>query len=361
MTPRQIRCAALAVALVLFPGCTKLWKKSSSAETSDSAQPRTLNLYIWAEYTSPTLLAAFEKKTGIKVVESNFASNEEMLAKLQAGVTGYDVIVPSDYMVAVMIKLGLLAPLEKERIPNLKNLDKKLLGKPYDPENRFSLPYSWSTTGIAVNRDLFKDPVTGWDTVFSDAKVAGRVSMLDDVREVMGAALKFQGQSLNSRDEKALADARDLLLKSKHRFKAFNSTPIDLIASGEIMLAQMYSGEALIAARDSGKPIEFVIPKEGATIAIENLVVPTSSSRKAEAMEFINFLFEETSNIDFVTRVLSGPVVAGIRVKLPPEVGANMSLFPDDATLKNCEMMEDLGETTATYDRIWSEFKAAGH
>jgi spermidine/putrescine transport system substrate-binding protein len=352
----------LVATTVLLSGCTKFWKKSESTpQASSSAAGRTMNLYIWAEYTSPTLLEAFEKKTGIKVVESNFASNEEMLAKLQAGVTGYDVIVPSDYMVAVMIKLGMLAPLDKDKIPNSKNLDPKLLGKPYDPENRYSLPYSWSTTGIAVNRLLYKNPVDGWSAVFSDPAAAGRVSMLDDVREVVGAALKFQGHTLNSRSDKELAEAKDLLMKSKGRFKAFNSTPVDLISSGEIFLAQMYSGEALVAARDSGKPIEFVIPKEGATIAIENVVIPNSSTRKPEATEFINFLFEESSNIDFVTRVLSGPVVAGIREKLPADVAGNPGLFPDEATLKNCEMMEDLGDFTAAYDRIWSEFKAAGH
>lgn len=352
----------LAVAFV-FSGCTKFWNKSESSEkeAAQPAQEKVLNLYIWAEYTSPTLLEAFTKKTGIRINESNFSSNEELLAKLQAGVTGYDVIVPSDYMISVMNKLGLLEEINKTVIPNIKNLDPQWLAKPYDPENKYSLPYAWSITGIAVNTAMYKEPVTGWKDLLEPNAAAGRISMLDDVREVLGATLKYQGKSLNSKSADQLNLARNQLIKSKKNFKAFNSTPGDLIASGEVFLAQMYSGEALVAARDSGKPIKFIIPVEGATLAIDNLAVLKTAAHKDAAWEFINFLFEASSNIDFVTRTLAGPVVAGIREQLPENVRSNPSLFPSEAELKNCEMMEDLGETTATYDRIWSELKAASH
>jgi spermidine/putrescine-binding protein len=346
-----------------FSGCTKFSKpKESPSEAKEqTTNSKTLNLYIWSEYTSPSVLEAFTKKTGIKVNESNYASNEEMLAKIQSGAAGYDIVVPSDYMVSVMAKLDLLAEIDKTMIPNIKNLDGKFLGKPFDPENKYSLPYAWGTTGIAVNKALYLEPVTSWESLFVENKAKGRIAMLDDVREVLGAALKFGGKSLNSKSEADLTTAKDTLMKAKKHVKAFNSTPAEMLTSGEVFMAQMYSSEALVAARDSGRPIEFVVPKEGSTLAIDSIAVLKSAKHKAEAWAFINFIFEMSSNADLVTRLLTGPVVSGIQEQLPADLKSNKCLFPSASELTTFEMMEDLGDATLLYDRIWSEFKSSSH
>lgn len=152
---------------------------------------------------------------------TNFASNEELLAKMQAGATGYDVIVPSDYMVAVMIKLGLLEPLKRSEIPRWEGLDPQFLGKEFDPQNTYSVPYGWATTGIAYNRKHFPEGIKSWKEFFENPKLKGHIGLLDDTREVFGAALKLKGQSLNSTDEKQLKEAQLYLIKNKGQIKAY--------------------------------------------------------------------------------------------------------------------------------------------
>jgi spermidine/putrescine transport system substrate-binding protein len=359
---KNIIITCLILTSAMTSGCTKFSKsKDSSKSKADAPSSKTLNLYIWSEYTSPTVLEAFTKKTGIKVNEANYASNEEMLAKIQSGASGYDIVVPSDYMVSVMKKLELLAEIDKSAVPNIKNLDPKFLGKNFDPENKYSFPYAWGTTGIAVNKALYTEPVTGWDALFTETKASGRIAMLDDVREALGAALKFEGKSLNSKTDAELASAKQILLKAKKHLKAFNSTPADMITSGEVVMAQMYSAEALVAARDSGRLIEFVLPKEGAAMAIDSIAVLKSAKNKPEAWAFINFIFEISSNADLVTRLLTGPVVNGVQDQLPADIKNHKGLFPSELELKAFEMMEDLGDATTQYDRLWSEIKSSSH
>jgi spermidine/putrescine-binding protein len=168
--------------------------------------------------------------------------------------------------------------------------------------------------------------------------------MLDDVREALAAALKFEGKSLNSKTEAELNSAKQNLLKAKKHLKAFNSTPADMITSGEVFIAQMYSAEALVAARDSGRPIDFIVPKEGSAMAIDSIAVLKSAKNKKEAWAFIDFIFEINSNADLVTRLLTGPVVSGVQDHVPADIKNRKGLFPSDMELKTFEMMEDLIE-----------------
>lgn len=361
----KISTLLLALAAV---ACTKNKAPEPAATASRLAPPaapapaeQTVNLYIWANYTSKELLDEFTKKTGIKVQESNFGSNEELLAKLQAGGTGFDVAVPSDYMVAVMNKLQLLETLDKAKIPNAQNLDPQFLGKDFDAGNAVSLPYAWSITGIAVNRDAYKEPVTSWADLFQNDKAKGKISLLDDVRECLGAALKLQGASLNSTDPAALSKAKELLIAAKKNVKAFNSSPIDQIKSGDVALAHMYSQEANLAARDSGGKVAFVVPKEGATMAIDNMVILKSAPHKEQAYKLMNFLLEAKVNADFVQRTLAGPVLTATKAALPPALQASPVLYPQPDIVAKFEMMKDLGDTTTLYDRIWSEVKVSSH
>ena len=357
---RLLLTGLVAIAL---SSCTLFKKRQdagSAALTGGKSDP-VLNLYIWADYTSPQIIEEFTRRTGIKVRVSNYASNEELMAKLQAGAIGYDLVLPTDYMVPAMIKLGMVRELDKSKIPNLRKVDSKFLGKDFDPDNKWSLPYAWTITGIGVNTAAYPAPVTSWEDLLRNDKIKDRATVLDDFREAIGAALKLNGASLNSRDPKELAQAKSTLIATKPRLKAFNASPASLLASGEVAMAHIYSGEALVAARDSGKAINFIIPKEGGTLAIDNMVIPIGATHIEAAYQFINYLYDPSTNADFVRRMMYGPVVIGTRALLPIELQRHPILFPQAEALSHCETMKDLGEATSSYDRIWSEIKASGH
>jgi spermidine/putrescine transport system substrate-binding protein len=350
--------AVLAILLFALSACTKKTADNAGAPAQSGA--RIVNLAIWSNYVSPELLAEFEKKTGIKVQVSNYSSNEELLAKLQAGASGYDVAVPSDYMVFAMTKLGLIRELDYTQLPNAKSLDAKFLKKPYDPQNKFSVPYDWGTTGIAVNRSLYKGEIKGWKSLFGNADLAGKFSLLDDVRETLGAALKAQGFSLNSKNPEELAKAKELLLKNRNKVKAFTSEPMMPLTNGETAVAHAYLSDALQARRATGGKIEYVIPEEGSTLWIDNLVVPTGVQHLKEAHAFINFLLEAKSNVSTVMNVFVAPANKDAFALLPKDFQSNTMLFPPASVLAKSEMIQDLGETLAVWDRIWTEVKAGG-
>ncbi len=341
--------------------CTQQSKQPSSTDNlaaQPAPQSRVVNLAIWSNYLAPDLFTQFEKKTGIKIQLSNYSSNEELLAKLQAGASGYDVAVPSDYMIFVMAKLGLLQDLDFSQLPNSKSLDPNFLKKPYDPQNQYSVPYNWGTTGIAINRTLYSGEVKGWKDLFEKPDLAGKFSLLDDAREVLGAALKAQGYSLNSKNPSELMKAKDLLLKARSRIKAFTSEPKMPLINGEIAVTHVYMSDALQARRTTGGKIDYLVPEEGGTLWIDNLVIPKGARNIKEAHEFINFLIEAKSNVSTVTNILVAPANKLAFALLPKELQNDRMLFPTPATLAKCEMIQDLGESLVVWDRIWTEIKA---
>jgi spermidine/putrescine transport system substrate-binding protein len=352
--------AFISISLAVSAGCTKKSEAPAPGAGSEGSTSggRVVNLAIWSNYVSPELLAEFEKKTGIKVQVANYSSNEELLAKLQAGASGYDVAVPSDYMVFAMIKLGLIRELDYTQLPNAKSLDPRYLKKPYDSENKFSLPYDWGTTGIAVNRTLYKGEIKGWKSLFSNPDLAGKFTLLDDVRETIGAALKAQGFSINTKNPEELAKAKALLIKNRGRIKAFTSEPMMPLVNGETAVAHAYLSDALQARKQTGGKIEYIIPEEGGTLWIDNLVIPTGSQHLKEAHAFINFLLEPSSNVSTVKSVFVAPANKDAFALLPKDFQSNTMLFPPAKILEKCEMIQDLGDALAQWDRIWTEVKA---
>lgn len=322
-------------------------------------QARIVNLAIWSNYISPELLAEFEKKTGIAVRVSNYSSNEELLAKLQAGASGYDIVVPSDYMVFAMTKLGLLRELDFSLIPNSAGVSQKLLKKAYDPQNKYSIPYDWGTTGVAVNRTLYSGELKSWKDLFEKDDLSGKLSLLDDAREVIGAALRSVGYSLNSKNPEELNQAKEVLLKARKRVKAFTSEPLMPLVSGEIAVAQIFTSDALQARKARNGQIDYLIPDEGGTLWIDNLVIPKTAGHPAEAHALINFLLEPSVNAALVRTVWVSPAVESSISLLPKEIQENKMLFPPDSILAKCEMVEDIGEALVLWDRIWTEVKAS--
>ena len=316
----------------------------------------TLRLAIWANTLPDELVEKFQKQTGVKMVISNFSSNEELLAKMQAGGTQYDLIIPSDYMVGIMKQQSLLRPLDMQKIPNVKNVDHEFIGRPYDPQNQHSLPYGWGTVGIAVNRNLYKGRLEGWNDFFGEAGLSGKVSMLDDMREVLGAALRLQGNSVNSRDDKEIKGATDILIQSRSRIRMFTSEPIQALTNGEVAVAQIYSMEAYQLKKRLGDKFEYVVPKEGSTVAIDNFAIPQTAENWEAAHKFINFMYTPEHNRTLVNAVLMGPVLKATQNELKAfNVSRPSSLEKDQAKF---ESIRDIGETTKRYDRAWTEVKS---
>lgn len=344
---KKIAYIQIALLSCFLIGCTK-----KEAETS-----KTLNLAIWGNYIPQENIDAFTKQTGIKVNVSNYASNEELLAKIQAGGAGFDVIVPSDYMVEILAKMNLLQSLDKSKIPNASLVDPKFLNKPYDPSNTYSLPYNFGVTGIAYNTELVKKDITSWKQIFEDPTLKGKVSLLDDVRETTAVALKVNGASLNTTDSKQLDTAKKTLLKYKDHVKMFRSDTVDPLSNKEVAVAQAYSSDALQAAAKSGGKIKFVIAEEGGASAIDNVAILKDAKNQEAAHQFINFVLSKEANSQFVKTVLGTPVVQGVREQLPKDLQDMAALFPTDSQLQKLEAIQDLGDKTELYDKIWTEVK----
>lgn len=344
----RLFCSLFLSLWVLVSGCTK------------SSSEKVLHVASWSNYVTPDVAEAFQARTGIKVQVSNYSSNEELLAKLQAGASGYDLVFPSDYMVLVMTKLGLLQPIETSKIPGFKNLEKKLLGKSFDPKNEYSVPFDWGTTGIAYNAEVVKEPITSWKDLFERKDLAGKVTFLDDSRETIAAALKASGKSLNSKDPADLALAKKLLMGARTRIKAFSSETQEPLVSGDFVAAHAYMTDALQAkARTQGK-IRYVIPKEGSTLWIDTMVIPKGAKNADEARRFIDFLLDPQVATKLIQKIWVSPANALVPALLPDQFRNEAGLFPKEEQLKNSEMFEDLGDGITAWDRVWTEVKAAG-
>jgi len=322
-------------------------------------RPRaTLNVLIWSNYISPRVVRAFEEKTGVRVNIETYDSNEALLAKLQAGVVAYDLIVPSDYMVRILIRENLLRPLDLTRLPNLRHLDPSALRLPFDPTNTYSLPYTRGVTGIGYRKDKIAGPIGSWADLW-DARWRGRIVMLDDMREVFGAALKLLGYSLNSTDPEQLRQARDLLRRQKPLVRAYDSANFDqLLLSGEAWIAQAWDGQ-IIKARRENPNIEFVIPREGTTLIVDNLCIPRSAERPDLAHDFINFLLDPAVAAENMNDIMYLMPNRSAWPRLRPELQRHPIFSIPPEILRRSEYLQDLGPTTVLYDRYWTEVKLA--
>ncbi len=257
-----------------------------------------LALYNWAEYIDPDHLQAFADEFGINATMDTYDSNEAMQPIIAAGSSGYDVIVPSDYMMGIMIEGGFVQPLNFDAIPNSKNISPDFANPSYDPEQTHSVPYQWGFTGLAVNTAVVgTDFPRSWDLVFGDeaSAYAGQITLLNDPRETLGAALKSLGYSLNSTDEGELAEAQAVVAAAKDNLLAFNTDSADeLLTSGESVIAHAYSGDAFTQFLETDNPDDYVffVPEEGGTRWVDNMAIPFDAPHPCTAHTFINWLLD---------------------------------------------------------------------
>jgi spermidine/putrescine-binding protein len=320
-------------------------------------QDRQLNLYIWSNYASKEFLQKFEERYNVKVKVELYDSNEALLAKLQTGLVDYDLVVPSDYMVGILINQGLLQRIDRERLTNFGNLDPKFLGLPFDPENHYSIPYTWGTTGIGYRKDKIEGTPDSW-TIMLDERYKDRIAMLDDMRENFAVALKLRGRSLNNVEPAELEAAASILKRQKSLVKTYDSaTFAELLLSGDAWLAHGYSGQIGKAMAENPN-IGYIIPKEGCTIWTDNICVPKGAPHLELAHLFINYMLEpqaageNTNSTGYSTP--NGPA----RQFVKPELLNNPAIFPPEESLKNSEFIKDVGPAVQTYDRFWTEIKS---
>lgn len=338
-----IGLAALGLAVALT-GCGK-------------KQP-TLHVYTWADYIKPELLTRFEQENNVRVIIDTFDSNEAMYAKLKAGASGYDIIMPSSYMVRTMHNQGMLQPIDRSKVPNIANVDPDYLKIAIDKAMDHSVPYMLTSSGIAYLGSKLGEVEPSWSLMDLEA-IKGRATMLNDMRETLGAALKFLGYSLNSTNEQELAEARDIVIRWKKNLAKFENEQYKTgLASGEFFLVHGYNGD-ILQVMEENEDIVFVIPQEGTSIACDDFVIPKDAKEVDLAHAFINFFLDAevaAENTDYVWYL--APNAAAYPL-MSEEIRNDPSVFLDPEIKAKSEVIDDIGDGLALYTRMWDQVKAA--
>lgn len=363
--------AALTTGILLLAGCGKPADPSKTTETpatptaqaqaaspAETKEEPVLNLFCWTEYVPQSVIDAFTKKTGIKVNVQNYESNEEMLQKLLSGGGKYDLIQPSDYMIEAMIKAGYLRPIDKEHVPDLKNIAPQFLDKSFDPGNKYSVPWMAGTVGIMVNTELVKDEIKGYKDVFQE-KYKGRIITLDDARELVSWALASQDIDVNEVTPESLEKARQVLEGWIPLIGAYDSTsPKDALLKGNMAIGVIWNGEGGYILRDdkSGK-FKWILPEEGTHLFIDSLAIPKAAKHPENAELFMNFILQpEINKMVWDEFPYLNPNAEG-RKLLTPEQLANAAAFPPDEVVAKMPIFRDIGDQASTVDEMINELK----
>lgn len=315
-----------------------------------------VNVYNWGDYIDKDLLAKFEEETGIHVVYSTFNTNEDLYVKLKNGVSNYDVVMPSDYMIEKLKNEDMLRPVDWSRVPNLDFVDEAYLHHSYDPDQRYSAPYFWGTLGIVYNTELVTEEVTSWNILW-DEQYEREIIMMDSSRDSLGIALKILGYSVNSTDAQELARAEALLIRQYPLVYAYlvDQTK-DIMKNGEAALAVMFSGDAVDALSEN-EALAYAVPEEGSNLWFDAMVIPKNARNPENAETFINFMLEPENaaqNAEYVWYSLPSSEAVEL---LSEELRDNEVAYPDMETLPELEVYRDPGSFVKQYDDIWQNVK----
>jgi spermidine/putrescine transport system substrate-binding protein len=350
--------AAVAFATLAFTGCGK--KTTAEADAATAAKPQELNLYIWTEYIDPDIITQFEKEYNCKVVMSLYESNEEMLAKLQAGgVSQYDLVVPSDFIMESLINLNLLQPIDHALVPNIVNLKDNFVNPPFDPGNKYTVAWQWGTVGIVYSKAKFPHGVTSWKDILEPAPDI-KFMFFDSEREMIGAALRYKGYSVNSMNKEELMDAAILMIADKKLpgFMGFegNVGGRNKVIAGTVDIAMAYNGD-VIQSMAEDESISFCNPKEGTVVWVDSLCIPREAPNPKLAMKFMNYILQadigaQLSNFNqFAT-----PNKASLPLITPDDL-ANPAIYPNAETEKNLEYVLELPDSSALFGELWKTVK----
>lgn len=327
-----------------------------------AAEKAAVNVYMYSEYIDPAVPKEFEAATGYPLVISTYESQEEMLAKLRAGsVNQYDVVVATDVIVTQLIKLKLVQPFDQTKLPNAKNIDPQFRKLSYDPKDEYTVPYQWGTIGLLYDTTKVPAGKPTWKWLFDPAQQVSPFVMMDEMRSMLGIALKFDGASMNSRDAKQVKAAADLLIAAKKSAKCLGFDGgvggKDKVLKGEATAAVVYNGDAVRALGE--KPtLAYAVPAEGSNIWCDNLLITSQAPNLAGAHAFVNYVLDAkvAAQISNFNRYAT-PVSAAFPLITPADK-ANPAIYPDAATMKSLEYLEDLGKDTRLTTEAWTAVKS---
>lgn len=343
---KKLICLLLVLCLVL-PAAACGGKKSV-----------TLNVLNWGDYIDTELLRRFEKETGISVKYTTMTSNEEMLVKLSSPDCVYDVCFPSEYTIEKLMAQDLLAPINKENIPNLSNIDERFLDLSFDPGNVYSIPYMWGTVGILYNTTMVDDPVDSWRLLWNE-KYSGKILMYDSVRDTIGITLVMLGYDINTRNPDEVTAAEQALIEQKPLVRAYLTDDIKMeLINGNAAMGVVYSGDA-VACIAENPDLAYAVPNEGSNKWFDNIIIPKTSQHAAEAEAFINFLCDaEVAAQNSAYIGYSTPNKAALALMGDDYVG-DPTYNPPQDVLDRCTVFRDLGDFIGVFSDAWTRIKAA--
>ncbi len=324
-----------------------------------------LKIFIWSEYMDEENMPKdFEKATGIKVRLDLYESNEEMMAKLQAGgVSQYDIIVPSDYIMPSLINLNLIQPLDHSKIPNLKNLSAKFRDTSFDPGNKYAVGWQWGTVGLMYRKDRIKDEdVKSWAILFDPKHDPGPFYLIDSVREMMGIALLYLGYDFNSTSPRELKAAADLLIETKKRssclgFKGGVGGKNDVVANAAAA-AIVYNGDAIQAIAEDPANLGFTVPKEGSEIWLDSMCIPAKAPNPDAAHKWINWILEPEVNAALTNYNHYATPNKAAMPYLDKEDLKNQGVWPTPEIMETLVFTKDLGQDNRIMDEAWTRAKS---
>jgi spermidine/putrescine-binding protein len=339
-----------------FAGCGENRGKSAA---KDKNKHSTLVLYNWEDYIGAKTVKNFQKETGIDVREAFYDDEEAMLGAVQSDLSAYDLVVASDDMVREMLKGKLLAELDFSKIPNIKNIYDNYLNTSWDPDQKYTVPYLAGTTGIVINKKYIKENTDSWAVLF-DNRYKGKIAMLNNPFEVMAAASKVLGYSINTTDPGEIAQVKELLLEQKPDILGYLDVVKiqNMMIDEELWAAHIYSGEGLVAC-DENENLEYVIPGEGAVLWLDSFVMPRDAKHREEAHAFLNYILRPKVNAAIASELWYATADREAVEFVDPEVLDSESVYPPPEFLERCELFEDIGETTLLLNQLWSDLLAS--
>jgi len=355
-----LKTAVAATSGIILSSCgwTLAQVKPATPDKSNSNQ---LYIYTWSGYTNDELLKKFTELTGVEAVANVFDSNEAMLAKIQAGGgADYSIIYPSDYMVRQMLEMGLLMELDHDRLRGLNNLMPQFQNPEYDPENRHSVPVSWGTTGLIYNSKKLTKAPEDWEYLWQNKEILSkRMTLMDDVREVMGATLRMLGYSYNSTNREEVNQAYQKLRELKPAIASFTTDAWkEQILAGDLLIAMGYSADA-IEVTEENPDLKYVIPRSGTSLWTDTMVIPKTAPNPEAAYSWISFMLEP-SVAALVTETLNFATANNTALKnLPEKITKNPTLFPPESVLTKAERITPVGEFSEVFDNYWTQLRSS--
>ena len=361
------KTVSLTLALTLSAGLLAGCSGGSDPAGSGSSEKRVVNVCSWGEYIDESLIDEFEHKTGIEVNYQTVPSNEELYSMLKTGGANYDVVVPSDYMISQLIEEGMLAELDYDNIPNFSLIDDRFKNLSYDPENKYTVPYTWGTLGIIYNTAKVQEPITSWSAMF-DPQYAGNVLLINNSRDALGIALLYLGYSVNTTDEAEIQEAYQLIADAVkngvYQGKVMDEV-FQKMEGGNAAIATYYAGDYL-SMLENNEDLAYVVPEEGSNWFVDAMCVLKTSQHKEEAEAWINFMASTEANLrnmDYIwyaspnaEALETYPAYYEETYGEPLDPALYEIMAPSQEVLDRCEAYLVLpAETRTLYNDLWTQ------